>query len=669
MKKVWAVVLAALMTLSFGLLAAAETLPEQDWQVSAVFPDWKGNVDDTLAMNSICSFDYFSGQGYAYVTLNEQVKGFRLFVNNSEIDTTSMKPGETYRMDISDYTINGINTIQVTNIKPADLAEAVSVYVPYPGVIEGTLEDVGMNPAAFDVIDSIIHHDVENGFPSAQLAVIKDGKMVYSKAWGTTNAYNPDGTPKTDSPAVTTDTLYDLASNTKMYTANYALQYMLSRDEYDIALTDPITKFLPDFADNLLEIHYDTKDGTGAPDMETAKAWKQSLTIADVLQHQAGFAPSHKFYLDKFDQSTQKADPNVDNILFTHDKQETRDAICRLPLVYEPGTKTIYSDIDYMLLGLVIEQASGQELDVFLKENIYQPLGLEHVTYKPLENGFKPDDCAATELDGNKRNGAVDFPNMRDGTLQGQVHDEKAYYCMSEVSGHAGLFASAEDLAKLANVMLTGGEDGVKLFKKNVMDDFTKRKATSATWGLGWWRNAECGRPWTFGIQAPRGTIGHQGWTGTVTMIDDENDLVVVYLTNKKNSPITDKDENKNKSDGDWFTASTLGFVNTLIYQGMDEAEKDIQPALDALTGSMFADKMRLVNKQNEKAPVTAEHPIVRAAYALADVVFDAAEQRPTEQNIQMAEEVIELLDAQRDSERIEMLTQRLEQITENKAA
>lgn len=99
--------------------------------------------------------------------------------------------------------------------------------------------------------------------------------------------------------------------------------------------------------------------------------------------------------------------------------------------MYKPGTKTVYSDVDYMLLAFVIESVTGQPLDQYLEQNFWAPMGLDHITYNPLLNGFAPNDCAATELNGNTRDGAVHFTGVRTATIQGQVHDEKAFYAMA----------------------------------------------------------------------------------------------------------------------------------------------------------------------------------------------------------------------------------------------
>jgi len=613
-------------------------------QNAVYFPQWGSASTSYCYNNSLTWFEGYEGQGTLYFYLYNPVDSLRIFVNGREMDTTAMK-GQTgsFAVDVSACTVNGRNSVQVTDM-PIDTARQTMLMVAVnPTVVDKTddpqaLANASIDAKTLEMIDSIVSNDVKNGFTSAQLAIIKDGSMVYSNAWGTVNAYTPDGTPKTDSPAVTTDTLYDLASNTKMYATNYAIQYLVAQGELNI--NDPITKYLPGFVDKTIEIKYDTANGTGAPDLETAKAWKAELTVADILQHQAGFAPDPQFHNDKFNQVTQLPDPNTDNVLYAIGKDKVAEAICKAPLVYEPGTKTVYSDVDYMLLGLIIEQVAGKDLNTFLKENFWQPMGLEHITYNPLENGFEKDDCAATELNGNSRDGAIDFTGNRTGTIQGQVHDEKAFYAMGGVSGHAGLFANAEDLATLAQVMLNqSGYGDNRLFSANVNEYFTSRKDSSSTWGQGWWRQGDCGRPWYFGVQASRDTIGHQGWTGTLTAIDPEQDLVVVYLTNKINSHVTNKEANPNQFDGNWYTASTLGFVSAILYQGLTEnsSADDIQPALDALLGDMAVDKIRLAAAEGITDPT---HPLVRSTECISDLVYQTAQARPTTANLAMVDTV-----------------------------
>ncbi len=306
-------------------------------------------------------------------------------------------------------------------------------------------------------------------------------------------------------------------------------------------------------------------------------------------------------------------------------RASTLRAIFKTPLMYRPGTKTVYSDVDYMLLGFIVEKITGQRLDAYLREAFFAPMGLRHITYNPLKNGFAPEDCAATELNGNTRDHLVFFPGIREYTLQGEVHDEKAWYAMGGVSGHAGLFSNASDLAILASVMLSGGYGENRFFSRNVMDLFTAPKAMdSGQWGLGWWRNGDDQRPWYFGTQSASGTIGHQGWTGTLAMIDPSRDLVVVYLTNKINSPIVSS-ANPNLFSGGCYTAGTLGFVPQLLSIGLDE-ENDVTGQLTALLADMVNESAKLIKEGTAPSVLNVKSKIqVLRAWAKDNAQWQAA--------------------------------------------
>ena len=588
------------------LQAEEVQFPDQAWQKDVFFPDWKGYVDNTLAMNGMVSFVGYHGQGSLYVTVAEEVTSFSMYVNHREVNTDSMTGGKSYRIDIADTVVNGRNTVQVAGIRPREAQSAVRVSVGYPEVLPGMPDEEGIAKESLDLISDLIQSDIENGFTSAQLAVVRNGRLVYENAWGSTNAYLPDGTKKTDSSPVTVDTLYDLASVTKMFSVNYALQKLVS--DGAIGLDDCIADYLGEaFYQDVVIV-----PGSAGVDLATQKKWKQNLTIRELLQHQGGFPADPQYF-------------RPSNALFAGNdgSAETRAAtvraICKTPLQYEPGTKTLYSDVDYMALGFVVEKVTGQDLNTYLKETFWEPMGLSHITYNPLQNGFTPDDCAATELNGNSRDGYVQFDGLRTETLQGQVHDEKAYYCMGGVSGHAGLFSNASDLAKLASVMLTGGYGGNRFFSQNVLDMFTSpKKEDAANWGLGWWREGEDQRVWYFGTQSGSHTIGHQGWTGTVCMSDPDRSLVIVYLTNKINSPVTDKENDPNKFNGSYYTASTLGFVPQILSVGMDvdtagtaEGQETAQAALhdqlSVLAADMAAESIKLLPDD-----VWVEHPAVK---------------------------------------------------------
>ncbi len=631
-----------------------EVLPQNGWQAQVIFPDWKGYTDDTLAMNSMYTFYGYHGQGALYVTVSEQVESFRLYINEKPVDTKQITAGGTYRVDISEYAVNGENTLQVSNIYPLDLEKAVSVAIPYPEVLEGTPEEEGISPVSLSLISDLIESDIENGFTSAQLAVVRNGRLVYENAWGRTNSYLPDGSPCTDSEPVTTDTLYDLASVTKMFSVNYALQKLLTDEA--VSLDAKITDFLgEEFVTKTEqiprdEIRAENEDPAQEPDLETSKKWKAELTIRDLLRHQGGFPADPKYcaplwYKENMKESEFPANPYfAGNGADEETRQATIDMICRTPLDYEPGTKTLYSDLDYMILGLVVEKITGEDLDTWLKRIFYEPMGLRHITYNPLQNRFKKEDCAATELNGNTRDNLLHFEGYRTETIQGEVHDEKAYYSMAGVSGHAGLFSNATDLAKLASVMLDGGYGQSRFFSQNVMDMFTApKKEDAANWGLGWWRQGDNQRVWYFGTQAESGTIGHQGWTGTLCMIDPERKLVVVYLTNKINTKVTDVKKDANKFDGGWYTAGTLGFVPQILSIGMD-SEEDISAQLLDLTADMAIESLK---RLPEGVTLADDHPAVRNAQSKKQLFDKEAEKlagggKVNEEHVQVLRENVE---------------------------
>ena len=365
-----------------------------------------------------------------------------------------------------------------------------------------------------------------------------------------------------------------------MFSANYAIQKLVS--EGKISLEDKVYEYLGErFYEDTMDFVYDFGADPGLYEM---KKWKASITIEDLLKHQAGFPPSPRYFNLHVDGPSQEYLDDGYNILYAgsehskETKENTIEAICRTPLQYEPRSRSLYSDVDYMILGLIVEEVSQTDLDSYLKENFFDPMELKHITYNPLENGFTKEDCAATELNGNTR-----------------AHDEMAWYSMNGVSGHAGLFANAEDLAKLASVMFTGGYGKYHFFDRNVIDTFISPNGiNNSNSGLGWARQGDDQRSWYFGSTTASDTIGHQGWTGTLVMIDFERNIVMVYLTNLRNTPLPDPEANANDFSGLYYTASTLGFVPELFSIGLDQDE-DVHEQFLSLLKSMCEDSEQLV--------------------------------------------------------------------------
>lgn len=632
MKKILAIILSVVVAAGVSLFSVAvasnngiavkeTSLPAGTWQAVDTFPDVLGKVDYMLADNSMATYKSFHDQGVLYVTVNKGVESFDMFINNKKVSTGKMKAGKTYRVDYSNVAKDGANTLFLGNISPKTLKNAVTVRAEYPTVQNGTLKEAGISKESIKLIDRIVRSDISHGFSSAQIAVVKDGKMVYRNAWGLVNSYNEDLTRRTSGKKVTNDTLYDIASNTKMFAINYAIQYLVTQGKLslDTKIVDVLGR---KFSEDTLPISY--ADGDHIPLSEN-KALKANVTIRDVLKHRAGFPADPSFHIPDFDQSAQKIRKGAANELYSGvdgseaTRNRTLESICKMPLMYRTDTRTLYSDVDYMLMAFVVEKLTGQDLQSYLKKTFWDPLELKHITYRPLDNGFTKDDCAATEINGNTRQGAMDFPGIRKHTVQGEVHDGKAYYSMAGVSGHAGLFANATDLAKLFSVMLTGGYGNHRFFSQDVIDEFISPQNESVTdWGTGWYRKGNGSHTKFFSTQAPTTAYGHQGWTGCWTMIDPQTNLVIVYLTNKRNTPVTDPAKSITEFDGNRYTAGTLGFVPQFLYLGMDTSDSELRAMIPALLTDMINEKHKMVL---EEGATSSKQAIVRGEESLKDVL------------------------------------------------
>ncbi|KWW22135.1 MULTISPECIES: penicillin binding protein PBP4B [Peribacillus] len=406
-------------------------------------------------------------------------------------------------------------------------------------------EDAGFSSEKLEKVDRLIEMEVASGFPGAALIVIKDGKIVKNDSYGYKRKFN-EHTPLKRFQKMKDDTMFDLASNTKMYATNFALQKLVSEGKLDIEAK--VQQYIPDF-----------KDAEG----DVIKG-KDTLRIIDVLHHTAGFKPDPQYH-----------NPTVSKELYSQERDKTISFLSKTPLTYVPGTQNVYSDVDYMLLGAIIEKITGQPLDTYVENEVYKPLNLKHTKFNPLQKGFKPKDFAATELLGNTRDGVIAFPNIRTYTLQGEVHDEKAFYSMGGVSGHAGLFSNTKDLAVLLQVMLNGGGYGKHaFFDQETIDEFVAPSEINPTYGLGWRRNGDASMEWMFSPYASESAYGHTGWTGTVTIIDPEKQLGIVLLTNKKHSPLVNPAANSNQFYGDLFKTGGYGSVVTAIYEALESNEK-----------------------------------------------------------------------------------------------
>jgi CubicO group peptidase (beta-lactamase class C family) len=296
------------------------------------------------------------------------------------------------------------------------------------------------------------------------------------------------------------ETIFDLASLTKVMATTTAI--LLLHYDGAVALDDPVTKFLPHFGE--------TK--------------KEGVTLRHLLTHSSGLKPWRAFHEALLERERKKGDPIIGTPAA---KDWVIESICRSALVHECGTAAVYGDLDFIVLGAVVEAVSRQSLDVFCRERIFGPLGLEHTGFLPSPEGggASPDSlrrsCAATE----------NCP-WRGRIVWGEVHDPNASV-MGGVAGHAGLFAPADDVLRFARVVLDTWHGRSDALPRDLLRTFLTRQNLPAKsdWALGWDtpspRNSAAGR------FLSRSSVGHLGFTGTSLWIDLEGEAIVVMLTNR----------------------------------------------------------------------------------------------------------------------------------------
>jgi len=498
-------------------------------QVDTLFPD--ADPSTRAWVNDRVTFKAYEGEGEIIID-NVNAQRADIYVNGQKLNIKkSLQAGQQYSYSLSRRTKQGQNTLRVENVLPE--GSTLRVKIPYPTLKESTQQ----HQTNFAKVDALINNDISAGFPGAALIVIKDGKIIKRSAYGYARKYADGGMPLANPIKMTTDHIFDLASNTKMFATNFALMKLVSEGKVDV--TRPISDYLPEY------------QGQG----------RDTRLVRDLLTHTAGYAPQVRF----FDKNNR-----LGPLFFSQDKKQTEQLILtRVPFDVGRNIKTVYSDTDYMLLGVLIERVTHMPLDQYVEQEIYHPLQLRHTSFNPLRKGFTASQFAATEIRGNTRGGTVAFDNVRTHVLQGEVHDGKAFYSFDGIAGHAGLFSDVNDLAILAQTLLNGGGYGnTKVFEQSVLTKFVKPEEKNNSFGLGWRRADHTQNKWHFGPYASQYAYGHTGWTGTVTVIDPMHDLAIILLTNKRHSEVLE--------DGVTFTSSQFetgkyGSVISLVYEALLE--------------------------------------------------------------------------------------------------
>lgn len=368
----------------------------------------------------------------------------------------------------------------------------------------GVAESVGLDSKKLDKIDEVAQKMMQiQAAPGANVLVVKDGKVVFDRSYGYLDY-------KKSTP-VTSETVYDLASITKVLATTQAAMFLHSRGELDM------TKTLGDYLPEL--------KGTN----------KANLVLKDVMAHEAGLKAFIPHYVNtvqsgQWKPSYYQASQNpgfsrpVSNDMYAMDG--LRDSIwhwtVKSELLPKPN-KYVYSDLTMYFMQAVIERIVRQPLDEFLDQNFYAPLGLHTLTFNPFQK-MSLDRIAPTEND-------VAFRKRQ---IQGYVHDPGAAM-YGGVAGHAGLFGTANDLAVMMQLMLNKGSYGeISLIKPETIEAFTKRQSNMSRRGWGWDKpEPEKGKGGSAGKLAPKSTFGHTGFTGTCVWADPENDLIYVFLSNR----------------------------------------------------------------------------------------------------------------------------------------
>ncbi|MEQ1843146.1 MAG: serine hydrolase domain-containing protein, partial [Verrucomicrobiales bacterium] len=356
-------------------------------------------------------------------------------------------------------------------------------------VAAGTLSLAGkeiMRKDKLTEIDAAIGEAIKKAeIPGAVLWFESAGE-VYLKAYG--NRLVSPG-----SEVMTTDTLFDVASLTKVMATTPAILRLI--EEGKISLDDPISKHLPEFL-----------TGGVRPEVEdpmvTAED-RKSITIRHLITHQSGLPPG--IFLSEAD--------------FWGRAEGVRRA-ATVGLIERPGSRFRYSDVNFILLGEIVRRVSGQGLDQYVQEHFYTPLGM-------TETGFLPDASSRSRI-------APTTVIEGYGLLRGQVHDPTARR-MEGVAGHAGLFSSAQDVATFVRLFLKKGivEGNAVLEPESIKRATTNQLPVSlgVERGFGW----DIGSSFASqrGEKFPKSGYGHTGWTGTSIWVDPASESFVILLANR----------------------------------------------------------------------------------------------------------------------------------------
>lgn len=368
-------------------------------------------------------------------------------------------------------------------------------------------EEAGMDSKTLEQISHIVQQAMDDGAtPGCHVFVAHKGKVVFDRSYGWYTYEHKN--------SVTDDTIYDLASITKVAATLQAVMFLTEKGTIDVYKKASV--YLP----------------------ELRSTNKKDITVKDMLTHQSGLLPfipmwpntvqekvlmPYYYSSTRSDQYSLQVAPSLFTIPAIRDSawhwvlnSKMTDRHARTPYSYR------YSDMASMMFHHMVEKLINQPMDEFLDQHFYEPLGAGTLGFRPLDR-FDPSRVAPTEIDTIYRKQLV----------HGTVHDERAAM-LGGVAGHAGLFGNANDLGKIGQMLLNGGSyGGVKFFKPETVNMFTSKQYENSRRGLGWDKPTvgDWNGP-TTDLASPK-TFGHTGFTGTCIWVDPEFDLVFVFLSNR----------------------------------------------------------------------------------------------------------------------------------------
>jgi uncharacterized protein YbbC (DUF1343 family)/CubicO group peptidase (beta-lactamase class C family) len=333
---------------------------------------------------------------------------------------------------------------------------------------------VGMSAAALAHMDEIINAEIaKKQLPGAVVIAGRKGKVVWRRAYG-----NRAVEPAPEQMAV--DTIFDIASLTKVVATATSMMILVERGL--VRLGDPVSRYIPEFGE----------------------MGKKNITVEQLLTHRSGLIPDND--IKDYEQGPEEAMLNI----------------WKLAPLAEPGSKFIYSDVNYIVLAELVKRLGGKPIDQFAAENIFRALGMK-------DTGYKPDASLISRIAPTEKRG--------DKWMRGEVHDPRAYL-LGGVAGHAGLFSTADDLAIFCRMILNLGEfNGARILSPMGVARMTESRSTGGNAvdgmarGIGW--DIFTGYSANRGDLFPIGSVGHTGFTGTSLWLDPSSDTFVVFLSNR----------------------------------------------------------------------------------------------------------------------------------------